>query len=143
MNKTTSLGAALLLVGFLGAGAMGCGSEKDTRTPEWSYISATIVEPSCATANCHSVLRQRSGVDLSDRKIAYRQLVGRHFVIPTKPEVSALVQLLKGEGSRRMPPDFALPDDDIALIERWIADGAMWDGPGQAPAEFETGTAGN
>lgn len=143
MNQTTSLGAALLLVGFLGAGAMGCGSEKDTRPPEWSYISATIVQPNCATANCHSPLRERSGVDLSTRKVAYQQLVGRHFVMPMKPEVSALVQLLKGEGSRRMPPDFALPDDDIALFERWIADGALWDGPGAAPATFEPENAGN
>ena len=142
MNKTTSLGAAFLLVGALAVGAMGCGSEKDNRPPEWSYISATIIQPSCATANCHSVLRQRSGVDLSDRKVAYRQLVGRHFVMPMKPEVSALVALMKGEGSRRMPPDFALPEADIELIEEWIAMGALWDGPGEAPAVFET-TSGN
>ena len=38
--------------------------------------------------------------------------------------MSEMVALLRAEGSRRMPPDFALPEVDIALIERWITDGA-------------------
>jgi hypothetical protein len=63
-------------------------------------------------------------VTLAPREVAYHTLVDRHFVIQGAPEVSEMVALLRAEGSRRMPPDFALPEVDIALIEHWIAIGA-------------------
>ena len=34
---------------------------KDDRPAKWSFISATIIEPSCATANCHSAITQPRG----------------------------------------------------------------------------------
>ncbi|MES1157690.1 MAG: c-type cytochrome domain-containing protein, partial [Haliangium ochraceum] len=100
-----------------------------------------IVQPNCATANCHSILSQRSGVRLDGIELGYQQLVGRHFVVEGRPDSSALVALLKGEGSRRMPPDFALPKVDIDLISRWIANGAPRRGLG-SPADLDAG-AGN
>lgn len=114
-------------------GAAGCGSQDDTRPARWSYISTAIVQPSCATANCHSVLSQRSGVQLDTIKTGYYQLIARNFVLPGRPDDSAVMALIRGQGSRRMPPDFALPKDDIDLIAKWIANGAPWDGPGSAP----------
>ena len=117
------LGGALIVASVLA----GCGGPADTRPAEWSYISAVIIQPSCATANCHSQLAQRSGVTLDSTFDGYDQLVNRHFVIPEKPESSALVGLLRGQGSRRMPPNFPLPDLDIQLIETWIEHGAKWD----------------
>lgn len=117
----------------------GCGGTEDTREAKWAYISTAIVQPNCATANCHSNLSQRSGVQLDDIKTGYYQLVARHFVLPMRPDDSALVGLLKGQGSRRMPPDFALPKDDIDLISKWISNGAPYDGP--QPAPDVTGTS--
>lgn len=115
-----------LLAGLvaLAAAAGGCGSETDDRPAKWSYIAATIVEPTCATASCHSEFVQRAGVDLSARNIGYTILTQRNFVIPGNPDASALITLLHGRGSIRMPPDFPLPNDDIALIARWITEGA-------------------
>ena len=112
---------------------MGCGGSVDTRPKKWSFISPVIIQPSCATANCHSQLAQRSGVALDTAYDGYDQLVNRHFVKPDDSEGSALIGLLRGEGSRRMPPDCPLPDADIALIAGWIdgsadvGDGAEWD----------------
>jgi hypothetical protein len=107
---------------------MGCGSSVDTRPKKWSFISPVIIQPSCATANCHSQLAQRSGVALDTAYDGYDQLVNRHFVKPGDSEGSALIGLLRGQGSRRMPPDFPLPDVDIALIAGWIDEGgAEWD----------------
>jgi hypothetical protein len=45
----------------------------------------------------------------------------------TSAATSEIVVLMRGQGSRRMPPDFALPEADIRLIERWISNGAKND----------------
>ena len=114
-----------LLAGLALAGLAGCGSETDDRPAKWSFISATIVEPMCATASCHSSFVKRAGVDLHDRNTGYHSLVDRLFVIPTNPDASAVITIMRGQGSIRMPPDIALPNADIALIAQWITDGAM------------------
>lgn len=131
MNRTTRGAAPPLLV--LACLVAGCGGQNDTRPAKWSYISTAIVQPNCATANCHSNLSQRSGVLLDGIRTGYQQLVGRSFVFPGCAAESGLVALIKGQGSRRMPPDFALPNDDIDLISTWIMNGAPYDGPGTAP----------
>jgi hypothetical protein len=136
MNGTTPRtptrvsGLLLCLAGL----AVGCGEAGETRSAKWSYISEAIVQPGCATANCHSDLSQRSGVKLDDMRTGWDQLINRHFVIPSNPASSALIGLLNGQGTRRMPPDYALPKADIDLISAWITAGALYDGPGPAPA---------
>ena len=40
---------------------------------------------------------------------------------------SALLYLLRGQGSLRMPPDSPLPEADIVLIDDWIKAGALND----------------
>jgi hypothetical protein len=130
MNGTKRGSKSFLLLIFACLAA-GCGGKADDRPVSWSYISTAIIQPSCATANCHSKLSQRSNVELSSIPIGYRNLVAdtNRFVIAGKPEDSALMALLKGQGNRRMPPDFALPNDDISLIGNWIMAGAANDGP--------------
>jgi hypothetical protein len=120
-------GRGLLLVA-VAALALGCGNATDDRPATWSFISATITEPSCATVNCHSAVAQRAGVDLHDRDTGYGALVGRSFVVPNDQSgMSALLYLMKGQGSLRMPPDGALPQADIDLIDAWIKAGAKND----------------
>ena len=53
--------AALALVV---SAAVGCGGSVDNRPAKWSYIYPVIIQPNCATANCHSTLSQRKGVKL-------------------------------------------------------------------------------
>jgi len=125
-RKSTSwlrcgLGSVLLAGVVSGCGAGGA------RPATWSFIAPTIVEPSCATASCHSAVAQRAGVVLTPRDTAYQTLTGRFFVIPMDSADSEMVALMRAEGSRRMPPDFALPEADIELIERWIDAGAAND----------------
>jgi hypothetical protein len=112
-------------IGLLGAALLaGCGGSTDDRPPSWSFIAPAIMEPSCATASCHSDIAQRAGVNLSTPNFGYASLVGRNYVVPLHPEMSSLMSLLRADGTRRMPPDFALPERDIMLIQTWIADGA-------------------
>jgi hypothetical protein len=120
--KAFSLGAGLFGL------AAGCGSGGvDDRPPRWSFIAPAIIQPSCATASCHSDIAQKAGVDLSDKVVGYNALVPRHFVIPSNVAQSELVYLLRAQGARRMPPDFALPEEDILLIQQWITNGAKND----------------
>jgi hypothetical protein len=114
------LAGALALSGSLA----GCGADTDDRPAKWSFIAATIVEPTCATASCHSEIVQRAGVDLHERNVGYQILTTRNFVRPGNPGASTIITLMQGKGSLRMPPDFALPDADVDLIARWITDGA-------------------
>jgi hypothetical protein len=122
-----SLGRGLILI----AGAatlIGCGGTTDDRPARWSFISATIVEPSCATVNCHSAVAQRAGVDLHDRNTGWNSLVSRGFVQPNdQTHSSAILYLMNAQGSIRMPPDVPLPEADIALIDKWIQNGATND----------------
>jgi hypothetical protein len=125
---------ALMLAAACMLGA--CGGVDDPRPAAWSFISVAIVQPSCASATCHSKLSERSGVRLDGIDVGYEQLVCRHFVIgppDTDWADSALLALLRGQGSRRMPPDVPLPNADIKLIETWISNGATWDGAGSNP----------
>ena len=61
---------------------------------------------------------------------------GRHgkAVVPGKSAQSSLIKYLTGEIKPQMPPDRPLPLDTVALIRRWIDEGARIDGM-IAPAE--------
>lgn len=58
---------------------------------------------------------------------------GRARIVPGRPEASELLRRVRGQARPRMPFDGPpyLDDADIALIERWIADGAR-DSEGRA-----------
>jgi hypothetical protein len=149
-------GVVGLLASLLGSSALfsGCGSPDEARPAQWSYIYPAIIEPSCATASCHSDFTQRSGVNFGAIDTAYYQMVCRHFVVqcasagtmatncgagipsPTINDPacmaravndSQVIHMMRAEGARRMPPDYALPDVDIRLISEWISLGAKND----------------
>jgi len=129
-----------LLFGFLALVAClaGCGGA-DNRPAKWSYIAPAIIEPNCATVSCHSAVAQRAGVILEPAQKAYDILTSRHFVVtcPTSTDggtttcmdmavgTSEILYLMRAQGSQRMPPDQALPEADIHLIQTWISQGAQ------------------
>ena len=125
-----------------------CGSAEDNRPADWAYIAPAIIIPNCATSSCHSEAAAASGLDMSTPAKAYRSLTklkgsapicttddDDKFVCPeteTKrplitagnPAQSRTVNMLRGIGAERMPPDRPLAEADIALVEEWIANGA-------------------
>jgi hypothetical protein len=117
---------AAVVVVTTAATTAGCGGTNDDRPPKWSFISATIIEPSCATVNCHSAITHQGAVDLSSAKVGYQTLVldSTFYVIPKNPDASTLVRLMNAVGAMRMPPDNPLPQADIELISAWITKGA-------------------
>jgi mono/diheme cytochrome c family protein len=61
---------------------------------------------------------------------------GEPAVVPTKPKSSYLVKLIRHqEPGKEMPPDESLSEDQIGLIEKWIASGA------ETPASYGPATA--
>jgi hypothetical protein len=125
MSRTRTRSALAAIAVATLVAAAGCGGASDVRPAQWSFISVTIAEPSCATVNCHSAISQRAGLDLHAREIGYYSLLNGIYVIPSAPAQSSLVGWLTDTGPLRMPPDNPLPPDDIQLIEKWIADGAL------------------
>jgi hypothetical protein len=123
-NRAMFLPRLAVLAAVAALLAAGCGGATDDRPAKWSFISATIMEPSCATVNCHSQVTQRAGVDLHARNVGYYTLINGFYVVPHDVTSSSLVYLMNASGSLRMPPDNPLPADDILLIQKWIEDGA-------------------
>jgi hypothetical protein len=122
----------------------GCG-DKDTDTVdetaagpvEYAEIE-TLFARNCTTAGCHGGPELQTGLDLS-AGVAYGLLVDEPSVelpsmvrvSPGDPAASYLFHKLSGTqedvgGSGDvMPPGFGLATNDIALVERWIAEGAI------------------
>jgi len=121
-RTSRSIRCASMVLSFALAG---CGQSADDRPATWSYISVTIIQPNCATAECHATITQRSNIDLSTMQRGYDSLVAQGYVVPGDA-TSPLLPVLRAASTvnRRMPPDFALPNADIDLIERWIVAGA-------------------
>jgi hypothetical protein len=128
--------AVVALAAVSVATGVGCGGTKEDRPAQWSFISPTIIEPACATVNCHSAITHQGHVDLSNSTIGYQTLVnvngsstadggGTFYVYPGHPEYSTLITLMNAVGSIRMPPDNPLSQADIQLISKWISDGAQ------------------
>ncbi len=71
---------------------------------------------------CHSAQSQRAGLDVT----SYDSIVAT--VTPGDPANSLLVKALRGNGARKMPQGRpSLSEDQIQLVEKWIAAGAKKD----------------
>ncbi|MEZ4363712.1 MAG: hypothetical protein R3B48_26275 [Kofleriaceae bacterium] len=114
-----ALGALLLFAGLAG----GCGVETDERPATRAFIVAAILTPSCANGGCHSSAAAVEGYSFGTLDEATAAL--NRLVAPGDPNRSLLMRVLRSSGEERMPLDAPLPDDDIALIEKWIQGGAQ------------------
>jgi hypothetical protein len=141
MNVDRRLALAFVSISAVaaaGAALAACDSVAD-RPAQWSYIHASIIRPSCATASCHSYQGYAGGLDLSTPGGAYAILTGHvcgqalpidapgSYVVPGDPEQSRLIYLLRGADTYVMPPDVPLPPVEVNLIEQWILEGAPCD----------------
>jgi hypothetical protein len=125
---------------------LGACLDPDELPARWSYVHAAVLAPACTTAGCHSTLTAAAGVTLADREGAYTVLTGRicgepprpgdpprNFVTPYSAAYSQLVYQLRGADAAGrpyrdvMPPDAPLPAAEIALVARWIDEGARCD----------------
>jgi mono/diheme cytochrome c family protein len=91
--------------------------------------------------NCHNPNRARrsGGLDQTTRETIVKGGRSGPAVVPGKPEDSVLVHRIRGDDPdvRIMPPSGQLSDDEIAVIAKWIQDGAAWGAT--APVERGSG----
>ena len=77
---------------------------------------------------CHGAKKQKSGLRLDIKSEALRG--GDNHgpdIVPSRPGESALIRFLRSEDEDEvMPPKGRLSDAEIALLTRWIEEGARW-----------------
>jgi hypothetical protein len=106
-----------------------CGTDTDTRPETADYIIEAILAPSCGRAACHSSETAAHNLAFDTIAAGKAALIGgsgkrgEKLVVAGSPDQSEIVTILSDTG-KPMPPDSPLPDADIALITRWVTDGA-------------------
>ena len=112
-----------------------CGSATDDRPATLDYITETIFVPTCALAECHSAFKQQAGDVFDTPESARRTIVLNGHAYPFDADNPARTYLIRSltvgvtsvidqsRGLIRMPFVQPMPDTDVKLIERWIADG--------------------
>ena len=86
---------------------------------------------------CHGAKKQESGLRLTSRKSAFAAGdSGERIIVPGKPDESRLIRLVGGKiPDLRMPREGKpLAAEEIALLERWVLEGAPWPADADAPA---------
>jgi hypothetical protein len=93
---------------------------------------APIIAKNCGV-NCHDNNNPRNNFEVTTVRDLFKGGDRGEPFLPGKPADSLLVKKLKGTADgARMPQRAApLPADDIAKIEKWIAEGAHYDFPDQ------------
>jgi WD40 repeat protein len=101
-----------------------------------SFINdvAPILKENCFA--CHDAKKRKGKLDMSTYENLRKGGNKEDPIVPGKPGDSLILDLLKAKDDTRMPPKKDVPDpiptDKIAVIEKWIAEGAKLD-PGLTP----------
>jgi hypothetical protein len=114
----------------------------DDRPLTAQYVTETVLAPSCGAAQCHSAFSANYG-DIFDTVDGARASIVNNALVrfdsdqydPADPSQSYLITTLTvgNAPGGRMPWDSPLPEQDIELLERWIAAGA----PGAQCSPFD------
>ena len=78
--------------------------------------------------SCHGGVKKTAGVSFADRQLAFDAAEsGKHPIVPGDPAKSQIIyRVTSTNPDERMPPGKALTDPEIAILERWVAEGAEW-----------------
>ena len=97
-------------------------------------LSGEIFTPRCVTSGCHSGTARAGGLSLQAEDIATAIVdmpseakPDYKLVAPGDPVNSYLLMKMRGDegiAGDRMPPARALEEEQIALVEEWVEDGA-------------------
>jgi hypothetical protein len=75
---------------------------------------------------CHSNELQSSGLGFTSRAALLAGGNRGPAAVPGDPAASLLMQAVRQSGDLKMPPAGKLPDEQIAVLEQWIARGLPW-----------------
>jgi hypothetical protein len=97
-----------------------CGTTPDDRPATFEFVSLEILAPACATVACHSSSTNAQGLAF-DTLPAARQAL-KTLVSIGDAQRSQLIDVIK---RNKMPPVEPMADQDVALLEAWINNGAQ------------------
>lgn len=121
-------GIALLLV--LAAGLLCVPATEAEQTVDFNRDIRPLLSNKCFVCHGPDEGRREAGLRLDDSKIAVRETEsGVTAIVPGNPEASELIRRVSQDEAERMPPaEFgkALTAEEIALLRRWIAEGAHY-----------------
>jgi hypothetical protein len=122
-------GWVILLVFGL-AGAQGNRTVVRAATPEELKFFESEVRPLLAAKcyKCHGKDKQKGGLRLDSLARLLKGGESGAALVRGKPGDSLLVEAVRYE-SLEMPPNGKLPEDQIAVLAKWVAIGAPWPGP--------------
>ena len=85
------------------------------------------VRPVLARAcySCHTEAAM-GGLQLDSREHLLKGGKSGPAIVPGDPGHSNLIQAIRYDGKRKMPPTGKLKDDEIAALEAWVKAGAVW-----------------
>ncbi|HEU4625235.1 MAG TPA: DUF1553 domain-containing protein [Steroidobacteraceae bacterium] len=99
--------------------------------PDWNWDVRPILSQNCFA--CHGQATQKAGLRLDDREVATGELPenkGHRAIVPGNPGKSELIKRVSSQDiDFRMPPKEthkSLSARDIAILERWIDQGASY-----------------
>jgi uncharacterized protein DUF1549/uncharacterized protein DUF1553/cytochrome c len=87
------------------------------------YVLPTFKEH-CFACHSHAAKKVKGGLVLDSRSGWVKGGDSGTAVVPGKPDESLLIQAVRYKGLE-MPPTGKLPDETIAILERWVATGAF------------------
>jgi hypothetical protein len=77
-----------------------------------------LLQSNCAL--CHDSDKHTSGLSIESRESVLLGGSRGPAAEPGKPEQSRIIQAIRFNGELKMPPTGKLPDNDIAILERWV-----------------------
>ena len=121
-------------IGIAAAGGVASGGGENPRPVGFEADVQPIFDENCVT--CHQSSGAPQGLVLEEGKSWHSLLQGRSaesklaLVTPGKPDESYLFHKLAGTQARagsgaQMPPGDPLAPDKVAIVQRWIAAGAL------------------
>jgi hypothetical protein len=113
----------VIIAAWLIGGGQLCAGEPSTSELEFfeKHIRPLFVEH---CYECHGGAEVQAGLRLDASSGWLEGGDSGKAIVPGDPNVSLLVQAIRYGGRIEMPPSGKLPDDKIALLERWVARGA-------------------
>ena len=100
--------------------------------PEDHFENAVRPLLSAHCAKCHDDKKQQGGLRIDSRAALLKGGESGPAIVPGKPEESLLIRAVRHTGELKMPNGKKLPSDQIAHLEQWVKEGAVWPGPSKS-----------
>ena len=85
--------------------------------------------------SCHANGKDRGGLSLADRESLLKGGdSGRPAVVPGDPDHSPLIAAVRYDDAVKMPKQYKLKDEEIAVLVAWVRRGAPWAAGSGGPA---------